>query len=95
MTPHDESDDGRTNSPAGGVEEPQAGIDPHIQRVRSLRDVESEHVQYALRVSNGNKMRAAQALGISRDTLYRKIAAYGLTSSPDSDRVKHPQRRPR
>lgn len=43
-------------------------------RVRSLREVEDAHVRFALRVFRGNKKRTAAALGISRDTLYRKIA---------------------
>jgi DNA-binding NtrC family response regulator len=42
--------------------------------VRPLREVEAEHVRFALRACNGNKKRAAEALGISRDTLYRKLA---------------------
>jgi excisionase family DNA binding protein len=49
-------------------------------RVLPLRDVEGAHVHYALQASNWNKREAARALGISRDTLYRKIAEHGLES---------------
>jgi transcriptional regulator of acetoin/glycerol metabolism len=37
-----------------------------------------EHVaiQHALRVSNGNRTKAASLLGISRDTLYRKMKQF-------------------
>ena len=88
MKSHDEIDEIAGDSAvdeSGGAE---AGPPLFVQRVRTLREVEEEHVQYALRVSNGNKKRAAAALGISRDTLYRKIAEFGLTANaPAVDRV--------
>jgi two-component system response regulator HydG len=37
-----------------------------------LRQVESRHIQRALRLAKGNKSRAARILGINRRTLYRK-----------------------
>ena len=46
--------------------------------VLPLREVEGAHILHALQVSNWNKRQAARALGISRDTLYRKIAEHGL-----------------
>ena len=81
MKPHDNSDEGETKIPHERGDELQAGVAPTVERVRSLREVEVEHVQYALRVSNGNKKQAALALGISRDTLYRKIAEFTPTAS--------------
>lgn len=62
--------------------------------VRPLREVEDEHVQFALRACHGNKKRAAEALGISRDTLYRKLADLAErvvepgTSAPDSQETR-------
>lgn len=38
-----------------------------------LKDLEAWAIGEALRLSRGNKSRAAQLLGISRDTLYRKL----------------------
>ena len=86
----DEITDERLLEQDGGA---KAGPPLSVQRVRTLREVEEEHVQYALRVSNGNKKRAAAALGISRDTLYRKIAEFGLTKNAPQERVDVGRRR--
>lgn len=44
----------------------------------SLQDAEKEAVQTALQRNEGNKNKAAEELGISLRTLYRKIHEYGL-----------------
>jgi two-component system response regulator HydG len=50
-----------------------------------LADLESWAISEALRQAHGNKSLAAQMLGISRDTLYRKIHELNLPSDlPDS-----------
>jgi DNA-binding NtrC family response regulator len=46
--------------------------------VASLAEAEQEAIIRALRVSAGNKSKAAELLGISRDRLYRKIELYGI-----------------
>jgi DNA-binding NtrC family response regulator len=43
-----------------------------------LEDVEKMLIQKALARYEGNVSRAAQALGLSRSALYRRIASYGL-----------------
>lgn len=48
------------------------------QGLRSLEEVEKEHILRVLKATGGNKTRAAQILGISLRNLYRKIAEYGL-----------------
>lgn len=93
MKSHDTIDEFGGDRPveeSGGI---RVGPLPSVQGVRTLREVEEEHVQYALRVSNGNKKRAAAALGISRDTLYRKIAEFGLTKNAPQERVDVGRRR--
>lgn len=44
----------------------------------NLRDMEKELIRKKLQEARGNKSKAAQALGISRRTLYRKIEEYQL-----------------
>lgn len=80
MSPHDDTDASRTLDPSAGGNRsaPSPGA---CARIRSLREMEGEHIRHALLVFNGNKKQAAHALGISRDTLYRKIAEYGLTAT--------------
>jgi two-component system response regulator AtoC len=47
-------------------------------RVLTLDEVEELAIGHALRVHGGNKTRAAQALGISRQTLRTKLKQYGM-----------------
>lgn len=44
-----------------------------------LQSAEREAVAEALRAAGGNRSRAAQALGIGRNTLYRKIREFGIS----------------
>ena len=44
----------------------------------SLEGLEKFALEQALRVSQGNKSKAAEMLHISRDTLYRKLKQYGI-----------------
>ena len=46
----------------------------------SLREVEIEHIKHAILRADGNKSKAARLLGISRVTLYRKLAEAGVVS---------------
>ena len=46
--------------------------------VRTLRNVEKQHVQRILHETGGNKAEAARVLGVAHTTLYRKIQEYGL-----------------
>ena len=44
----------------------------------SMEQMERLTIQQALRVSGGNRTKAAGILGISRDTLYRKLRQYQI-----------------
>jgi DNA-binding NtrC family response regulator len=46
----------------------------------SLDDLEKDYIAYLLKVSKGNLRQTAKILGISRTTLYNKLAKYGLRS---------------
>ena len=48
--------------------------------VLNLSDVGRQMVEKALERNNGNRKKAAQELGISDRTLYRRIKQYGLES---------------
>jgi transcriptional regulator of acetoin/glycerol metabolism len=46
--------------------------------VLSLDQLEKHAIERALRQSKGNKSKASKLLGISRDTLYRKLKEYNI-----------------
>jgi DNA-binding NtrC family response regulator len=54
-----------------------AGAAPRLEDL-PLEDVEKMLIQKSLSRYDGNVSRAAQALGLSRSALYRRIASYGL-----------------
>jgi len=54
-----------------------SGSSPRLDEL-PLEDVEKLLIQKALSRYEGNVSRAAQALGLSRSALYRRIASYGL-----------------
>jgi DNA-binding NtrC family response regulator len=59
-----------------GLREPQDGAPPLEQM--SLEEVERVLIQKALARSGGNVSQAAQALGLSRSGLYRRLQKHGL-----------------
>ena len=44
----------------------------------TLEAVERAYIMWVLQTENGNKTRAAEALGIDPSTLYRKLSRYGV-----------------
>ena len=51
----------------------------------SLADWEKHAIAFALRISGGNKTKAADLLKISRQTLRTKIKEYGLGDAGEDD----------
>ncbi|WP_205665129.1 sigma-54 interaction domain-containing protein [Caldimonas tepidiphila] len=75
--------DERTRPPQAEPEPPAAAPQGQCATARPLRplpeaiaELERESIDAALRVTGGNKLAAARLLGISRATLYEKLAAF-------------------
>ncbi|HIQ20057.1 MAG TPA: PAS domain S-box protein [Planctomycetes bacterium] len=61
---------------------PAAGVSERVANV-TLREMEAMHITETLRRHGGNRDAAAQALGIHRATLFRKIKALGIDVPAD------------
>lgn len=51
----------------------------HEGPLSSLAEMEREHIMKVLRKCSGNRAKSARVLGISRSTLYLKLAEYGVS----------------
>jgi len=49
--------------------------------IKTLAQVEKDHIFHTLDIFQGNKTKAAQALGVSLKTLYNKLHTYGVMRS--------------
>jgi transcriptional regulator with PAS, ATPase and Fis domain len=65
--------------PLLGEGAPPANTAPAMEQAVSMEQMERLTIQQALRLSGGNRTKAASMLGISRDTLYRKLRQYQET----------------
>ncbi|MCA8960652.1 MAG: sigma 54-interacting transcriptional regulator, partial [Planctomycetes bacterium] len=52
--------------------------DPVSIPLATLSETEAKHIRKVLRAVDHNKKRAAEILGIARDTLYQKLRAFGI-----------------
>lgn len=57
----------------------QSPTSPRTEMPLALDDMERVAIERAVRICHGNRTRAAALLGISRDTLYRKIREFKIT----------------
>ena len=51
----------------------------------TLDEIEREHILTRLEACDNNRSEAARQLGISRNTLARKLKSYGFDDSDDGD----------
>jgi len=56
----------------------QAGGSAQTQEIATLKEQERRAIVQALETTHGDRLRAAQLLGIGKTTIYRKIREYGL-----------------
>lgn len=54
-----------------------------LEELVSLEEVEKRYILKVMQAAAGNKSLAAQTLGVSRRTLYRKLGEYGVDGSED------------
>jgi two-component system response regulator HydG len=63
---------------AGAMPAARAAVPAPPPRPEGLTEIEREHIVRVLAEVSGNKLAAAQRLGISRRTLYRRLERHGL-----------------
>jgi DNA-binding NtrC family response regulator len=59
--------------PPGLRDKAGARFQPRNKELRSLREVEMAHIRAVLEACEGNKLRAAEILGVSPSTIWRKL----------------------
>jgi DNA-binding NtrC family response regulator len=64
--------------------EVQAASAPLSANLPTLKEIEKNHIEYALRSLSYNYSRTARALGISISTLKRNLKRYGLNPKTQS-----------
>ncbi len=67
--------------PATLKQAPRTPLPEAAGEVQSLAEAEKAAIIRALQATEGNKSKAAERLGISRDRLYRKLELYGIEAS--------------
>jgi two-component system response regulator HydG len=68
------------SDPPAGIDEQRGPLSAPKPSGMDLEQWERSLIEQALRESDGNQTRAAQRLGISRDTLRYRLKKYGLQS---------------
>ncbi len=54
------------------------------QQIETLEAIERRAIEHALARCSGNLAQAARSLGVARNTLYNKLARYGVKAEPNS-----------
>jgi transcriptional regulator with PAS, ATPase and Fis domain len=72
----------RDISPLLRAQAPPAAASVGVAADCSLVSMEKFAIRQALRIASGNKSQAAELLGLSRGSLYRKLREHGLETEP-------------
>lgn len=59
----------------------QSNIQENVSQIASLEEIEKQHIEKAYHFFNGNVSLTSQALGIGRNTFYRKAKKYAIACS--------------
>lgn len=62
------------------IEMPLKIINTELSTIKTLAEVEVEQIELALARLDGNLSAASEVLGVSKSTLHRKVANYGLSA---------------
>lgn len=71
---------------------PVPGTSPEALKIKTLYELEKEHIISTLEKLERNKTQAAKALGITVKTLYTKLQEYGVF---EQYRIRYPRRKRR
>ena len=78
----------RRNATEEQAPDPFFSVDPDMssgkQGILPIAKVEQRAILEALRETNGDKLRAAELLGIGKTTMYRKLKEYGVFHDSNS-----------
>jgi transcriptional regulator with GAF, ATPase, and Fis domain len=83
------------SAPAGRIDSPQLGLPAVREPSRALveplltaRAVERAHILRALASTGGNKMAAAKILGLTRQSLQRRMIRHGIALPPERNQAR-------
>jgi DNA-binding NtrC family response regulator len=73
----------KSDLPLNTIKGTMPGEEIRFHAGTSLPEIEKESIIKTMQKVNGNKAKAAELLGISRRSLYNKIAEYGIEDAGD------------
>lgn len=73
----------QNGSPKDAVVVENATVTLTPPKVMTLAEVEKAHILSVLTIVGGNKVKAAEALGVSVKTIYNKLHEYGLITASE------------
>lgn len=52
-----------------------------MEEIKTLAQVEKEHILQTLQILKGDKLRTARVLGVGKTTVYRKLRQWGISAN--------------